>query len=97
MVNYPYRPNKGTFFAPIELKVNYKLVGDHYVCTLLFCLDVVILCIHVFTLSTDKFIHILHYLYTKFNIGPHSGSQTFNFTEGGLGLGINLFFSEGSV
>jgi len=40
---------------------------------IVFCLDVVILCVHVFMLLTERFIRILHYHYTKFYIGQHSG------------------------
>lgn len=39
---------------------------------IVFCLDVVILCVPVFMLLTDRFIRILYH-YTKFYIGQHSG------------------------
>lgn len=58
---------------------------------IVFCLDVVILCVHVFMLLTERFIHILHYHYTKFYIGTAQWkSQTFNFKE--RGREINFFF-----
>lgn len=42
---------------------------------IVFCLDVVILCVHVFMLLTERFIRILHYHYTKFYIGQQFSKE----------------------